>query len=97
MNDETQEKNEDMVYTLKEPVIFGSETITSIELKEPLGLHLKKILNEEKKGDMIHKTLELCSNVTIQVINKLKSKDYLALMEKTEPFFPKKSQETEEN
>jgi hypothetical protein len=79
-------------YKLKKPILFAEEEIKIINLKKPFAGQFRKVLNEEKKGDMLFKLLEVSIDKNPSILNKMDLDDFFELQGVAETFLPAKFQ-----
>ena len=68
-----------VVYKLKHPFEWGSETISEIEISRPKGKHLKKFGEGIKIGDMVN-VASACSGHAPPVFDEMDGEDYVAIV-----------------
>lgn len=73
---------------LKEPIEFGSETITEIVVNKPKGKHFRKLPVEPKLMDELWPFACAICNQPAKVLDELGADDFIAVMEVVGNFMP---------
>lgn len=68
------------VLKLKEPIAWGSEVISELEVRKPRAKHVRNLPQEPKAGDLLDLAAALCGQ-TPRVIDELSIEDMQALLE----------------
>lgn len=72
---------------LKEPVQFGSDTISELILKKPKAKHFRNLPSQPDVGDILDLASKLCDQPP-SLIDELGVEDMAALLEVVHDFFP---------
>lgn len=72
---------------LKEPVVFGSETFSKLEMSKPKAKHLRKLPQDPGTGDLMDLASRLC-DVPPSVIDELSVPDLMTVLEAIGDFLP---------
>lgn len=75
-----------LVFTLSEPVTFGSETINELRLRAPRGRDVRRFKQDPTTGDFLSIAAEL-AGYPDAVVDKMTARDALDLVAQLAPFF----------
>lgn len=72
---------------LKDPIQFGSETISELVLQKPKAKHFRALPTQPDTGDILNLAGKLCGQPP-SVIDELSIEDMAAVMEAVSDFLP---------
>lgn len=75
-----EERDGKYIYKLKEPIQFGSETITEFELQRPKAKHIRNMPMKPTMGDMIDVVGKLAAQPK-KVVDELSQDDLMICVE----------------
>jgi hypothetical protein len=79
---------EPKTYTLKHPVDVGSQTITTLTFKRPIGAHVRRFpFQNPTAGDLLDIGAKMCEQPQV-VMDKLDLEDILAITQLVADFLP---------
>lgn len=87
MQGEIEKQESGFALVLSKPVQFGSETITQLTFREPVGRDFRD-LNPSKPMGMVLDLAAVLSGVSPKVIDSLCAADTMAVFEKVGGFLP---------